>query len=254
MSRPVRSRSFRPGWIPTGVALVSVAMLAALGSWQVQRHFWRLDDLAAKNARIDLPPIPLARVREDPEGAAFRRTLVRGAYDAEHSILVVRIPRGIQEGVRILTPLRAAGLPDDRPALLVDRGWAPYGEAQAVLEATPREPVEVTGLFFPLAEPRSAPGTAERIRREWARFAPEREGHVSALQSQLPYRLSPILIQRDARDEANADAYPIGEISRPSSPVDHISYAITWFGLALAAAGTWVGLGLSQGRGAAKRP
>jgi cytochrome oxidase assembly protein ShyY1 len=65
------------------------------------------------------------------------------------------------------------------------------------------------------------------------------------LQAQLSQPLAPLLLQAA---EGASDTLPVGGIARPTSPVDHISYALTWFGMALAAAATWVGLGFHTAR------
>ena len=80
-----------------------------------------------------------------------------------------------------------------------------------------------------------APGRAE---------APS-QAQVEALQAQVPYRLAPLLLQAEADGKTEL---PLGGFERPRSPVDHRSYAITWFSMAAVALGTWVGLGVKQGR------
>jgi len=242
------SSRFHPGWLPTIVMLVAVAILMWLGTWQVRRHHWRQADIAAKNAQIDMPPLAFEVVERDPGEARFRRARVRGTYDHAESIVVGSVIRDGREGARILTPLRLSGRAPDAPALLVDRGWAPYREIESVLEKgrTAASPVvEVTGLVFEMELGDAEPGSAEQRRLEWVRFDPSRAGYANALQAQLPYRLAPFLLQRE--DDGD-DALPIGEMSRPGSPVDHVMYAVTWYSLGVAAFGTWVGLGISQAR------
>jgi len=225
------------------VALGAVAILCGLGTWQVQRHHWREADLAAKRARLAQPPLPLAEVLADPEAAAGRRARARGRYDHDQAIVVVRVPRDGREGARILAPLRTP----DGFAVVVDRGWAPYPALAETLESgEPEGSVEVVGRVFPLAMEPVEPGSAERRRVEWVRFDPHRPGHPTALQAQVPYPLAPVLLQREA--EPGSALWPRGGISEPTSPVNHVHYAITWYGLAAIALATWVGLGLRGGQ------
>lgn len=244
------SSRFSPGWLPTVVMLVGVATLLWLGTWQVRRHYWREANLAEKNARIDLPPLALDVVQRDPHAARFRRASLRGSYDHAQSIVVGSVIREGREGVRILTPLRLEGSPADAPVVLVDQGWAPYAEIEGLLapaagQSAGASVVDVTGLVFEMKLGDAEPGSAEQRRVEWVRFDPARPGYGNALQAQLPYRLAPFLVQREPDD---LEGFPIGEISRPSSPVNHVLYALTWYGLAVAAFGTWVGLGITQAR------
>jgi len=236
-------RRFRPGWPPTLVALGAVAILCGLGTWQVQRHHWREADLAAKGARLALPPLSLAEVLEDPPAAAGRRARARGHYDHPQAIVVVRVPRDGREGARILTPLRTP----EGVTVVVDRGWAPYSALSEILESgDPGGSVEVVGQVFSLAMEPVEPGSAQERRVEWVRFDPHRPGHPTALQAQLPYPLAPVLLQRQA--EPGSGPWPRGGLSEPTSPVNHVHYAITWYGLASIALATWVGLGLWGGR------
>jgi surfeit locus 1 family protein len=242
-------RRFRPGWIPTLATALALALLCSLGTWQVHRAAWRKADLAAKNATIDLPPLSVAEALRDPASAAWRRATVRGRYDYQRSIAVEHVPRGLREGANLLTPLRLAE-PEGR-VVVVDRGWVPDAEVDAALHppADAGGEVEVTGLVFPLALGDAAPGGAAEPRVRWTRFDPARPGHPQELQAQLPYRIEPLLIQREADGR---EGYPAGGISRPTSPVNHIAYAFTWYGIAAAAFATWVGLGVKNGREAEK--
>lgn len=239
------SRRFRPGWIPTLVALGAVATLCALGTWQVRRYHWREARLAEHRERMELPPLPLERALADPEAALWRRATATGRLDTDESILVVRVPRGLREGARVLTPLRLSGR---EGAVVVDRGWVPDAEAGRFLdEAPPGNEVTVTGLVFPLALEGAEPGTAEEERERWLRFDPGR--HAAPLQAQLPYRLLPVLLQAVPEPGADPEAsLPIPDPAQPRSPVDHRTYAITWYGMAAIALATWVGLGIKQAR------
>jgi surfeit locus 1 family protein len=222
-------------------------VLCTLGVWQVRRLHWREADLAAKNAQIDREPLALADALADPVAHAYRRVRARGTYDRTQSIVVAPVSRGLEEGARVLTPLL---IPDAGLAVVVDRGWVPSSELEAFLAADPSKgsrPVEVTGLAFRLDPGPAAPGTAEPSSRRvrWTHFDPSRPAQVEALQAQLPYRLAPLLLQAQADGTSEL---PLGGFERPTSPVDHRSYAITWFSMAGVALATWLGLGLKQGR------
>jgi surfeit locus 1 family protein len=239
-------RSFRPGLVPTVAALLTVLGTAGLGTWQVQRHFWRQSDLAEKRAHLELAPIPLEQALADPDASAWRRVTVRGAYDHAQSIAVLRVRRGAEDGARILTPLRLA----DGRHMLVDRGWAPYDHAKQIVDS-PGEPgeVELTALLLRMALRAAPPASAEKRQIEWLSFDPGRTRHPTALQAQLPYPIEPFLLQRESGDPG----YPLGEITPPTSPVDHRQYAAFWYVVSGMALGTWIGFGFNQGREAAAR-
>jgi surfeit locus 1 family protein len=235
---------FRPGRGPTLLTLFAVALLCSLGIWQVHRLHWRRSWLAARNARIDLPPVPIAEVLAHPRDFADRRATARGRFDPTQTLLVARASRGEELGDRVLTPLRLAGAGDAGPALLVDRGWIPAAEGERFLrEPEPSADVEVTGLVLPLELGDAPPGSAPQRRSVWLRFDPERSG--PAVQAQIPYPLAPVMLQRQ---EDGSGGWPAGGFLRPTSPVDHRAYAITWFSLAALAVAAWLEHGISQGR------
>jgi surfeit locus 1 family protein len=211
---------------------------------------WREADLAAKNAQIDLAPLALGEALADPAAHAYRRVTAKGSYDRTRSIVVAPVSRGLEEGARVLTPLLLAGTDLPGLAVLVDRGFVPASQLDGFLARDPgtgSTPVEVTGLAFLLDTSDAKLGThdpAER-RLRWAHFDPSRPTQVAALQSQLPYRLASLLLQAQGD---GTDELPMAGFERPRSPVDHRSYAITWFSMAAVACATWIGLGLKQGR------
>lgn len=250
MSSPTRSApGFRPGWLPTLAMLAAVALLCGLGTWQVRRHQWRQADLEEKRDRVELPPRPLDEALDDRQPALWRRVRARGRYDHERAIVVAHVPRGTADGVRILTPFRARLQGGEARWIVVDRGWAPLRAAAEARTRGPLGEVAVTGLFFPLRMAVSEPGAAEEVRLRWTRFDPANPAHAARLQAQLPYRLTPALVQRGpGATEAGAERWPEGGFAEPTSPVDHVQYAITWYSIAVAAVGTWVGWGVVQGR------
>lgn len=236
---------FRPGVVPTAGVIVAVAALASLGAWQVQRLAWRNADIAAKNALIDRAPVPWEEVLADPAAQAWRRTTVAGTLDSSQSIVVYPVTFDLVDGGRILTPLRVDGI-DGADAVLVDRGFVPGAQLEAVRVADhPEGRVVMTGVVKPLALSGAAPGSATSRREHWIRFDPAKPAQLAPLEAQLPYRLAPVLIQAED-DGSGAPLH--GALERPVSPVDHKSYAITWFLAAAAVLATWLEYGFREGR------
>jgi surfeit locus 1 family protein len=247
------TRRFQPGLVPTVAAIVAVLLFSALGTWQLRRHAWRLQWLTERNARIDLSPVPIAEALADPPAFADRRAVARGLFVPSESIVVRGSSRGLERGVEVWTPLRLAlAAPAGGDTLLVDRGTVPGQHVEAFLqEELAKAPVEVeiTGLLFRLALQPVVPGAASESHREWQRFDPLRPDAVAALQAQLSRPLVPLGLQAA---EGVAGELPVGGITRPVSPVDHVSYALFWFALAAAAAAHWVGFGVHRAREAAR--
>jgi cytochrome oxidase assembly protein ShyY1 len=251
---------FRPGLGPTLLTLGFAACCAALGAWQVQRHLWREGDLAARRARLERPPVSLAEALRDPAGHAFRRTAARGRFELGDTVVVSPVARGHELGARILTPLRLEGEPEAAPRLLVARGWvpaeavsrflppeatAPGGAPAAGAQAPLGEPVQVEGVVLELAVGEGVPGSRAARQTHRSRFNPDRPGLVGKIQEQLPYPLLPILLQATG-DEAGG--LPAGEPVQPVSPVDHRTYAFTWFAASALSLLTWFEYGRRRAR------
>ena len=98
----------------------------------------REDHVAAANAHFEALQSGAAPVTEVP--ACERRNLVINGSD---------------DGVRVLTPLAL----EDGRHLLVDRGWAPYDRAKAIVESRePAGPVELTAVVLRMALRAAPPG------------------------------------------------------------------------------------------------
>lgn len=229
------------------MAAVVVMILASLGAWQLRRHAWRQHWLAERSARIDLPPVPIADVLADPGSFADRRALARGRFLTDETIVVRQVPAGREGSVRVLTPL-ALSAPAAAPLVLVERGLVPGAQLESFLASDPaRAPadVEVEGLVLPLSVQPVTAGSAAQRHRDWQRFAPARPDAVAALQAQISRPLAPVWLEAA---EGPSGTLPAGGITRPVSPVDHVSYALFWFALAALAAGHWVGFGFHRAR------
>jgi surfeit locus 1 family protein len=247
---------FRPARGPTVLTSCAVLVFCALGFWQVSRLHWRNQDLAEKSARTLLDPITLAEAERDPRASAFRRVTARGRFELADSVIVGPIERGQDLGGRLLTPLREDGAPDDAPRVLVDRGWIPESAFARFLpteEGSPgavSDPVEVHGLALELAIRDAHPGSRTDRRTSQAHFNPDRPGIVAKLSAQIPYPLAPVMVQSA---ESEAGGLPIAEAAKPVSPVDHLSYVITWFSVAALSLAAWVEYGRRRARELAER-
>lgn len=111
-------------WVLFALVVAALAWLASLlGQWQ----FHRLDERRAENSivarNLDRPPVPVDSVLSvdaaPDEDDEWRRVIVHGTWDDEHTIVLKYQTRQGSSGVDVVTPLRTpAG-----PAVLVDRGW-----------------------------------------------------------------------------------------------------------------------------------
>lgn len=110
--------SFRPRFWPTVIMLPALAILLALGSWQLDRREWKhdlIEDLAVQQAE---PPVPLPE-RIDPDALEFRRLALSGTLLHERELYWASRTLDGVNGYHVVTPLRL----EDGREILLDRGW-----------------------------------------------------------------------------------------------------------------------------------
>ncbi len=208
--------------------LCLVAVFVALGSWQVQRLFWKLDLIARVEARIHADPVPAPSGAIDPTEDEYRRVTAIGFFDHAKTVLVQAVTeRGA--GFWVVTPLRQA----DGSTVLVNRGFVPADkrspEARISSELA-AGPVSVTGLLR-LTEPGGAFLRAnDPAGDRW--FSRDVEA-IAAAKGLI--EVEPYFIDADATP--NMGGLPIGGLTIVTFRNSHLVYALTWYALAVMSAG-----------------
>ena len=117
-----RPRS-RASLIVLGIAAaVIVAVLAALGTWQLERRSWKLDLIERTETRVHAPPVQAPGREEWSKVTAadheYRHVSVTGVYLNDRETLVAASTE-LGPGFWVLTPLRVR----DGNVVLVNRGF-----------------------------------------------------------------------------------------------------------------------------------
>ncbi len=115
----LRRSRFSPRPAPTLLTAVAVALFASLGLWQLGRAEQKRSlaaDFAGGGPAIEWRQLP-------PDAPRYQRVQVRGHYDPAHQFLLDNMSHESVAGLQVLTPL----LLDDGSAVLVNRGWVPWG-------------------------------------------------------------------------------------------------------------------------------
>jgi surfeit locus 1 family protein len=225
------ARRFRPGLLPTLLTLLGLAVLIALGTWQVQRMAWKEGEIALREARLQADPVPLP-ADADPEAWHFRRVLVEGRLLHDRAQLMGAEARGGRLGHHLLVPLARNG-----DHVLVNRGWVPADWKEAVPEhAQPEGTVVIDGIARHRGDDRPGlftPGNRPES-REWYWY------DMAGLSAATGVTLAPLVIDA-ARD---GDEPPVGGRTVIDLPNDHLGYALTWYGLAAGLLGIYLLWGL----------
>ena len=214
-----------------------LAVLISLGVWQLHRLAWKEGLIAQVSGRVDAPPVEAPPPRDwaglKPDDYEYRHVRLTGVYDLTHQALVFRAltePRGRYggPGYLVLTPLRLAS----GPSVLVNRGFVP-GDLKAAAAQGPQGETTVTGLmrasegrtwFTPADDPASGRYFTKDV---------ETIAKGLGLGPHAPFEI-------DADASGGPDALPEGGETILAFPNNHLSYALTWFGLALGLAGVFV--------------
>ena len=202
-----------------------LALLIALGTWQVHRLQWKTALIETIAARRDLPPVPLPADLDEPgaDTLEFTRVALTGRFDHQAEMILLARPRHRHAGSRVITPFAVAG----GPVILVDRGWVPV----AAEDPARRAEGQLAGLVSIEGIMRVAPPA------NW--FTPDNQPDRNAwyridLRSMAAHAgVLPLGVYVEAAESAVPGGLPIG--GRPVARIvnNHLQYAITWYGLAV---------------------
>jgi len=235
MSGPVEAPPERQGRsalvTATFAGLLSVAFVGflALGIWQVQRMAWKHDLIARVDARVHAAPVPApARaqwpaVSEASDG--YRHVSVAGRFEPGMESRAQAVTE-LGAGFWSMVPLRM----DSGDYVLVNRGFVPANDRGTSADTTspPQGRVVVNGLLRT-----SEPGGGflrhnDAAQQRWY----SRDVAAIAESHGLPAdRVAPFFI--DADRESDATLWPRGGLTVVKFRDSHLSYALTWFGMAL---------------------
>jgi surfeit locus 1 family protein len=226
---PQRSRANLYLWV--GLLLLLTAVFVALGVWQIERLHWKLDLIARVDARVH------AQSQPAPDRSAW--TTVNAADDEYRHVRIggtlqndaetyVYASTDLGPGYWVITPLKGA----DGTTTLINRGFVPTDrrDPRTRSEGEVSEPTTITGLLR-ISEPKgtlmrsNVPADDRWYSRDVTAIAAERH-----LQDVAPYFI-------DADNAPNPGGLPVGGLTQIVFPNSHLSYALTWFGMAIMSLG-----------------
>jgi surfeit locus 1 family protein len=230
--------TFRPTFWPTVITVPALLVLLGLGTWQVERLYWKEALIAERTARTTAVPIALPEPGAplSPEEFAdldYRRATATGQFLHDREMyLAARTMEG-SVGYQVVTPLQRT----DGSVVLINRGWVP----DARKEPAKRAEGQVSGGVTVEGAIR-APGQQHWLQPDneppknlwfWADL-PAMAAHAGI----APDRLVPVFLEADSAP--NPGGVPIGGQTRVNLPNDHLQYAVTWYALAVGLAVIYV--------------
>lgn len=229
---------FRPLPVFTLASVVALALLVSLGTWQVHRLNWKLGLIAQVNRNLSLPPVSLDQALQMGPQAQYRRVALAGRFDHAKEAFVY----GIVDSAPVwfvVTPF----VGEDGRTLLVDRGTVP----EALRDPAKRRAGQVVGVQHIVGVWRTPdpPGAftpkPEVAKRSW--FSRDVASIAAADHVKLA---APVIVEADATP--NPGGWPKGGQTQVTFRNEHLSYAVTWYGLALTLIGVYIAFHISKGR------
>lgn len=220
---------------PTIAAVVVLAILFSLGTWQLQRKAWKEDLIAKIEARSHAVPLPLAdaarRVKAG-EDLEYARVQVSGRFD-DGKVAYLFAPGPAGPGWHVYSAMEPAG----GGSLIVNRGFVPDDAKGRI--AGPAHPgeVQITGLLR-LPERRTLftpDNDAGRNIWYWRDLA----GMARAMRLEGA-GLYPFFIDAEASARPPVAGEPQGGVTRVVLSNRHLEYAVTWYGLGLTLIGVYL--------------
>ncbi len=231
----------QPLFWPTFFALPALLMLLALGTWQLQRLEWKNDLIASFEQRSSASPIEFPLAGEITTDLEFRRLRLVGRFDHNKEIFMTGRTYEGNAGFHIVTPF---SLRDGR-IVLVNRGW---------VSETYRDPVKRP---FTLVEGEVTLDAILRFPGKKGYFVPENQAENGFWFTLVPAQ---IVAHLGLSSQAVTSVYaatirtgdvvklPIAARTKLNLRNSHLSYAVTWYGIALALIGVYLAFHHQAGR------
>lgn len=227
----------KPPRSPFALAALSLLFLAAslgliaLGVWQIQRRAWKLDLIQRVDARVHAPPGAAPAPPDWPTVSADRDEYKHVQLEGQYLPVAATRVQAVTElgpGFWLLQPFQTTG----GEIVLINRGFAPNERKAAEADEAPAD-TRVTGLLR-LSEPGG--GFLRKNAPEQNRWYSR---DVPAIAAKLGLKqVAPYFIDADRSAPLPSDptvepTWPVGGLTVIKFPNSHLSYALTWFALAL---------------------
>jgi surfeit locus 1 family protein len=218
---------FQPRLIPTLATLALLTLFVYLGLWQSGKGERLVAERAQHAARALRGPLRVGAPLVAALALVDAPITVRGHYEAAQQFFLDNRQEDGKPGVQVLTPLKIEG---GETRILVNRGWVGWTQGRRKLPevATPDGLIEVRGVaalpnvkkFLLMPQP------VEELPHLWMQL------DLRRFAQQVAYPVQPVVLLQDSADAND------GLIRHWPPPEDrvamHQSYALQWFGMALA--------------------
>ncbi len=232
---------FRPFLWLTIVSLPTLLVLVGLGSWQLQRLQWKNDLIASFELRAAAAPIAVPAADSGLDDVEFHRLALVGTFQHDKEVFLTGRTYEGNAGFHIVTPFQL----DDGRIILINRGWVSEDYRDPAKRAFSQitGPVTVAGIL-------RRPGVK-------GYFVPENEPDNGFWFTLVPSQINAHLglgaqaigqFYADAVRTSDVVTLPIAAKTKLNLRNAHLSYAMTWYGIALALIGVYIAFHYQAGR------
>ncbi len=213
--------------------LVAFAILLSLGTWQMERLYWKEGLLSAIAERRVAPPLDVAEIDsmvKAGEDVDYRAMTATGVYANNKERHFFATYEG-RTGYYIYTPLQLA----DGRFLLVNRGFVLFDNKEPETRKEGQLTGEQTVHGLARSELLEKPSWVVPDNDVAKNIFYWKDHHAMATSVGLdPANVLPFFMDADATE--NPGGWPIGGVTQFDLPNNHLQYAVTWYGLAAALA------------------
>jgi surfeit locus 1 family protein len=223
---------------------VMLLVLLGLGSWQVKRLFWKQALLAQIALAETAEPVPLAQIEAQGTGTGtlspFMKISATGTFLPDETALYGAEVRDVASGANMGGPAMGAQLIEPMrevsgELILVDRGWVPLSRATPLDQPTGEVPggvVTVSGYVRPGDTQHWFSAADDPSARRFFTLDPRAIGAAIGQPNIRNFVL--VALAAGSGTGGIVQHWPDPARHLPRPPNNHLSYAITWYGLAVA--------------------
>ena len=233
---------FKPSLWLTIFTIQSFIILIVLGTWQVQRLGWKSDLISEYNNNFEKQPVTIDEVLKDSLNYKFRKVLVKGEFDNDKEIQLIGKTYEGNAGYHIITPFFL----ENNKIIYINRGWVPkkYIKKESRGFSLISGETEIIGLI--------------RMPQKKGYFVPENEPDngfwftikPTEIKKHLKIDKETFIIKFyvDALRQEKKINLPIGIKEKINIRNQHLSYAITWYSLAIVLMIIYISYHYSEGK------
>ncbi len=213
---------------PTFFSVIVFITLLFFGTWQIKRLFWKEVLIDRYISQSQSNPIRNPQDIKNSQIEEFKSIVVEGSFLHKNEIYITGKTFEGNAGFQVITPFKMI----DNSVILINRGWVSEGY---------RDPLK---RAFSLVSGKTTIKGIIRYPQVKGYFVPENDGKNGFWFSVIPIQIFNFLkfdqskiIKKyyiDALRKEGKLTLPIGVTGNPNLRNQHLSYAVTWYGLALA--------------------